>query len=90
LTRYLKGLTIVFHNGNGNGNSNNEGRFNDDKKINYWKGRKIVSLNEWKKIANHIEYCGFGSDKLRIDEALQHFPDEYNEWLFAFGVPDGV
>jgi hypothetical protein len=46
-----------------------------------------VSLNDWKKIANHVEYCGSPS-KLRIDQALQYFPDDYNECLFVFGVPN--
>jgi hypothetical protein len=63
-----------------NGNSNNG--------IKYWKGRKIISLKEWKKIANHAEYCGSPS-KLRIDEALQYFPNDYNESLFVFGIPNG-
>ena len=73
----------TYDNGS-DGNAKNNG-------IKYWKGRKIVSLNEWKKIANHIEYCDFGasSGKLRIDEALQYFPDDYNEYLFAFGIPSG-
>jgi hypothetical protein len=71
----------TYDNGDGNGNSNNGG-------IKYWKGRKVISLNEWKKIANRVEYCGSPS-KLRIDEAIQYVPDEYNGWLFAYGVPVG-
>lgn len=69
-----------------NGNGNNGGNGNSELK--YWKGRKIVSLNEWKKIANHVEYCG-SSSKIRIDEALQYFPDDYSGYLFGFGVPNG-
>jgi hypothetical protein len=69
-------------NGNGNSKSNNE-------KIEYWKGKKIISSSEWKKIANHTQHCSFGSSQLRIDEALQYFPNEYNDGLFLFDVSEG-
>jgi hypothetical protein len=66
-------------NGNGNENNNN---------VQYWKGKKIIPLTEWKKIADHVEYASHGRDKLRIDEALQYFPDTYNDYLFVFDVPE--
>lgn len=33
------------YNGNSNGNSDN---------IEYWKGKKVIPLSEWKKIADHV------------------------------------
>lgn len=71
--------------GNGNCNSNNGGNNNN---IQYWKGKKIIPLSEWKKIADHVEYASHGRDRLQIDEALQYFPDTYDDYLFVFDVPE--
>ena len=40
-----------------------------------------------KKIADHVEYPSYGPSRLRIEEALQYFPDQYNDYLFSFYVP---
>ena len=73
-------------NGNGGGGNGHD--------IQYWKGRKLISLNEWAKIADMTKYAGHGSDHLKIEEALQYFPaagsdgEYFNEYLFVFGVPE--
>jgi hypothetical protein len=43
-------------------NVTNQGNEVNYKKIDYWKGRKVISLSEWERIANHTQYCRFGSD----------------------------
>jgi hypothetical protein len=57
--------------------------------IKYWKGKKIIPLSEWKKNVDHVEYASHGYKKLKIEEALKYFPDQYNDYLFVFGVPEG-
>ena len=55
--------------------------------INYWKGKKIVSLAEWRKIANSSQAFQKGVEYQRTKEALQYFPDDYSRWpLFPLGV----
>ncbi len=57
--------------------------------LRYWKGRKIVSLNEWKKIANYNNAFSFGIEgHLQTNEALQYFPDDYSRSLFPLGVQE--
>jgi hypothetical protein len=82
LSKRLDYLDNDVGNGNGNSKINNE-------KIKYWKGKKIIPLSEWRKIANHTQYVSYGSSQLRIEEAMQYFPDHYNDWLFLFDVPEG-
>jgi hypothetical protein len=56
--------------------------------INYWKGKKIVTLAEWKKkIGRKDKPFQEGIEDQRIKEALQYFPDDYEKSLFAFVVP---
>jgi hypothetical protein len=56
--------------------------------INYWKGKKIVTLAEWKKkIGRNDKPFQEGIEDQRIKEALQCFPDDYEKSLFAFVVP---
>jgi hypothetical protein len=56
--------------------------------INYWKGKKIVSMAEWKKkIGRNDKPFQEGREDQRIKEALQYFPDDYEKSLFAFVVP---
>ena len=62
-------------------NKNNDG-------INYWKGKKIVSLAEWRKIANSNKAFQKGIEHQNTKEALQYFPDDYSEWLFPLGVQE--
>jgi hypothetical protein len=63
------------------GGSKNDG-------INYWKGKKIVTMAEWKKkIGRNDKPFQEGIEDQRIKEALQYFPDDYEESLFAFVVP---
>jgi hypothetical protein len=45
--------------------------------VNYWKGRKIISIDKWLKItrANTIS----NSRNYNVKEGLQYFPDDYFE-----------
>jgi hypothetical protein len=61
---------------------------NDDG-INYWKGKKIVSLAEWRKIVNFSTAFQKGLEYQNTKEALQYFPDDYQRFpLFPLGVED--
>jgi hypothetical protein len=55
---------------------------NKNDRINYWKGKKIVSLAEWRKIARGNK--GFQKDieDQSVKKALQYFPDDYEHSLF--------
>jgi hypothetical protein len=65
---------------------NASGNKNDG--INYWKGKKIVTMAEWKKkIGRNDKPFQEDIEDQRIKEALQYFPDDYEESLFAFVVP---
>jgi hypothetical protein len=61
---------------------------NNNDGINYWKGKKIVSLAEWRKIANSNKAFQKGIEYQNTKEALQYFPDDYSEWLFPLGVQE--
>ena len=54
----------------------------------YWKGKKIVSLAEWRKIANYNKAFQKGIEYQRTKEALQYFHDDYSSWLFPLGVQE--
>jgi hypothetical protein len=56
--------------------------------VNYWKGKKIVSLSEWRKIANSNKAFQKGIEYQNTREALQYFPNEYTDWLFPLGVQE--
>jgi hypothetical protein len=56
--------------------------------VNYWKGKKIVSLAEWRKIANSGQAFQKGVEYQNTKEALQYFPDDYSKWLFPLGVQE--
>ena len=64
-----------------NGRDKNDG-------INYWKGKKIVSLDDWRNIANYSKAFQKGIEHQRTKEALQYFPDDYSDWLFPLGVQE--
>ncbi|MFL6378667.1 MAG: hypothetical protein ACJ72R_14570 [Nitrososphaeraceae archaeon] len=68
-------------------NKDNDGS-NNNSLLLYWKGKQVIPMVQWRKIANHLNYVGNGADALKIEQALQYFPNEYNDYLFAFGVPD--
>jgi hypothetical protein len=56
--------------------------------INYWKGKKIVTMADWKKkIGRNDKPFQEGIEDQRLKEALQYFPDDYENSLFAFVVP---
>jgi len=56
--------------------------------INYWKGKKIVTMAEWKKkIGRNDKPFQESIEDQRTKEALQYFPDDYEKSLFAFVVP---
>jgi hypothetical protein len=57
--------------------------------INYWKGKKIVTLDRWKKIANVKEGFQVSRDcQVAKKEAFQYFPDDYEKSSFPVVVPD--
>ncbi|MGI0033056.1 MAG: hypothetical protein ACRD97_07285 [Nitrososphaeraceae archaeon] len=53
---------------------------------NFWKGKKIISLDLWFKISN-TNYLS-GRDNHRIKDGLEYFPKSYHPNLFPRGVPD--
>jgi hypothetical protein len=57
--------------------------------IMYWKGKKIVSLAEWKEIVNYNEAFQHGIEHQNTREALQYFPGDFQRFpLFPLGVED--
>ena len=59
--------------------------------INYWKGKKIVSLAEWKKkVGRSDEAHQEDIEGQRIKEAFQYFPDDYEKSIFAFAIPQEI
>ena len=54
--------------------------------INFWKGKKVISLDQWFKISktNNIG----NRDNHRIKDGLEYFPNSYHPMLFPLGVPD--
>jgi hypothetical protein len=64
-----------------NGNNKSDG-------INYWKGKEIISLEEWFRISRTNNLSN--PDKHRIREGLQYFPNGYCEMIFPLGVPDDI
>jgi hypothetical protein len=60
--------------------------------INYWKGKKIVTLAEWKRRlvrGGKLLQKGTEEDQ-RIKEALQFFPDDYEHPLFPLAVQERI
>lgn len=56
--------------------------------INYWKGKKIVTIAEWeKKVGRSNEAYQKDIEGQRIKEAFQYFPDDYEDSLFPLKVP---
>lgn len=57
--------------------------------INYWKGKKIVPLADWRrKLVRRGKPFQKGIEEdQRIKEALQYFPDDYENPLFPLAVP---
>jgi hypothetical protein len=54
--------------------------------INFWKGKKIISLDLWFKISRTNNLSN--ADKHRIKDGLEYFPNSYHPNLFPRGVPD--
>jgi hypothetical protein len=56
--------------------------------INYWKGKKIVTMADWKKkFARNDNVYQKGIQVQKTKEALQYFPDDYEDSLFPLKVP---
>ena len=72
----------------GLGDTSSSEKKNNNDGINYWKGKKIVSLAEWRRIANSNKAFQKGIEYQNTKEALQYFPDDYSEWLFPLGVQE--
>ena len=57
--------------------------------VNYWRGKKIISLSDWCEIANVGEVFTTGNVNLQnTREALEFFPDDYGSGWLIF--PKGV
>jgi hypothetical protein len=56
--------------------------------INFWKGKRIISLEEWFQISRTNNLSN--PDKHRIKEGLEYFPNGYCEMIFPLGVPDDI
>jgi hypothetical protein len=55
--------------------------------INYWRGKRIIPLAEWKEIVNYNEAFQHGIEYQNTREALQYFPGDYQRFpLFPLGV----
>jgi hypothetical protein len=59
-----------------------------DDGINYWKGKKIISLEQWFQISKTNNMSN--PDKHRIKEGLQYFPNGYSWMIFPLGFPDNL
>jgi len=57
--------------------------------INYWKGKKIVTLADWKRelVRGGKPFQKGTEEDQRIKEALQFFPDDYEHPVFLLAVP---
>ena len=61
----------------------------DSNELKYWKGKKIVPLSEWKKIANSDKAFSLGIEgHLQTEKELQYLPDDYSRSLFPLGVQE--
>jgi hypothetical protein len=80
-SKLFERLDKLYPDTNTNSKNRNDG-------INYWKGKKIVPLAQWKKIANSNKAFQKGIEHQRTKEALQYFPDDYSSWLFPLGVQE--
>jgi hypothetical protein len=59
--------------------------------INYWKGKKIITLADWKKkFARSDNAFQKGIQVQKPNEALQYFPDDYENSLFPLIVPEEI
>jgi hypothetical protein len=60
--------------------------------INYWKGKKIVTLADWKRklVRGGKPFQKGAEEDQRIKEALQYFPDDFEDPLFPLAVPQVV
>jgi hypothetical protein len=57
--------------------------------IRFWKGKKIITLAEWKKkIAKSDKAYQRGIGDQNIKESFQYFPDDYEKSLFHLVVPE--
>ena len=53
---------------------------------------QVITTNDYNYSSNPTYLLfleSFGSSELRIDEAIQYFPDQYNDGLFLFDVSEG-
>ena len=56
--------------------------------VNYWRGKKIISLNDWAELLNVSEVLTKGSLRYQYTkQALEFFPNDYSWWLT---FPNGV
>jgi len=54
--------------------------------VTYWKGKKIISLEQWFKISRPNNSSN--ADTNRVKQGLEYFPNDYREMIFLLGVPD--
>jgi hypothetical protein len=81
LDNKLNSFNSDFGNGNGGNGNGSNGDFST------WYGKPVIPMDQWRKIANHAHYYSF-PDSLNIMHMVNYFPDEYNDYLLAFGVDE--
>jgi hypothetical protein len=55
--------------------------------INYWKGKKIISLKNWNELyKKSLIYTDTYKTILTSRKPLQYFPDDYNSSISSFGT----
>ena len=68
---------------------NNQQNKNDG--INYWKGKKIISVKDWNDLyEKNSTYTDTSTTTLTSGQPLHYFPDDYNGSISSFRVIDEI
>jgi len=65
-----------------------DGRIQEELEHPTWKGKKIVSVKEWRKIARTDKAGQYGLENQDTQAALNCFPDDFIDAPFALGVQE--
>ena len=66
---------------------NNHQNRNDG--INYWKGKKIISVKDWNELyEKNSTFTNSYKTILTSRKPLQYFPDDYNDSISVIGIKD--
>ena len=55
---------------------------NNDSVTRYWKGKKVIPLEEWEEIA-FADVDADGYRLMQTEEALEYFPDDYSVSMYC-------